>query len=322
MASSVLKASFEAAAGIIQSLCFTKTENEETLTGTVLGALATANAILSALSPPGGASAPKIYWGSYDKYQGKDKKLTEPGSGADFALLTLLDDKTSRLAIFQAKRGEYVDGAWRADLNRIPKDPDRDPQIFVLAETAARLFAVAHGQNHQPRTFSEVLGIYETTQCGALAGDLDKAPFVHYLVYQPQGPRCIALPHLGEVYAKELDRKAHVNAYKLPGKSELFLDVLRNGVGTSTDGWLVMDPASAIAELPNLLPLVPVIVTDSRGEFGPLMKLDQDKDLAETFAPLLLALGDQDLAQTIGAAKNGPGAAFAPERASRTSSLK
>ncbi|WJI14652.1 hypothetical protein MWN52_13585 [Pseudoxanthomonas winnipegensis] len=315
MPSSTLRAAFEAAAGIVEALCLTQTENEETLTGSLLGSLSTAHALITALSPVGSHSEPNIYWGSYDKYQGADRKKTEPGSGADFALLTLLDDNTARLAIFQAKRGEFVSGSWRADLNRIPKDPERDPQIFVLAETAHRLFSVSRGKPVAPRAIEDATKLLELTDSGKIAGRLRSAFFVHYLIYQPSAPACITLPHLGSVYAQELDGRERVNAYALPGESRPFVDVMKSGVGDDTAGWLVMAPEAAIAELPNLLPLVPVIVTDSRGQFGPLVALDES--LAAAFAPLTLALGNQDLSAVISAAKNGPGLGPSPDPASK-----
>jgi len=303
----ILHASLELATALISAMSKSEREHEETLTGTLLGSLLSSNTLLSLVSAHLDIMPTKCWWGSYSKYQSKEQDETEAGSGADFALLTLLESGGARLAIFQAKRGELKDGGWVFDANRVPqkrKKPgakDRRSQMIVLTETAKRLATLA------PLTIDEASQLLpaapsEPTPQELAQTDLSEFDWIHYLIYTSGGAESIALRHLSEAYLKEVGGQRSPTTVHLDGRIVPFVKVVSNGCGIEGTHWLnFKDAKTAIMALPALLPLVPVVAGDSTGSHGPML------EAALGLAPLSLDLSGGEVAALIAALNAAPG---------------
>ncbi|HHA2626881.1 TPA: hypothetical protein ACOEOM_002662 [Stenotrophomonas maltophilia] len=279
---SLLSASLEAAVNTLVGLCGVNAESEETFTGAFMGAIAASSNLLAQSKLYEGDQSP-IWWGSFSKNRGQDMKITEPGSGADFALCLFPTSGQARLIIFQAKRSSFEAGDgkkpshWYADLNRIPKDLDdgttRDPQIFMLAETGRRIQAHSQGEDYAPLQSKAVHKLLQEPGTDpATIGGLESLSWIHYLIYTLGEPVCVSLSKLGEVYKKELGRQRSKTKYPLPGESQPVLPLLRRGTQDDSSGWLLIDAEVAVAELPLLTPLMQVVVADASGKFGPTLQ--------------------------------------------------
>ncbi|QHB72507.1 hypothetical protein [Stenotrophomonas sp. 364] len=279
---SLLNASLAAAVDTLAGLCRVNTENEETFTGVFMGAIAASSNLLSQSGLYNDEPNP-IWWGSFSKNRGPDMKITEPGSGADFALCLLPREGYARLIIFQAKKSSIAAGSgvkpteWYADLNRIPKDLEdgtqRDPQIFMLAETGRRIQALSEGIPYVRKQSKEVHKLLLAPGADVAAvGELGGLSWIHYLIYTLGEPVCVPLSKLGEVYKKELGRDRSKTKYSLPGDTERALPLLRRGVQDDPSGWLLIDPDVAVAVLPLLAPLMHVVVADASGRYGPTLQ--------------------------------------------------
>ncbi|WP_315385895.1 hypothetical protein [uncultured Stenotrophomonas sp.] len=279
---SLLNASLAAAVDTLEGLCRLNTESEETFTGAFMGAIAASSNLLAQSGLYKDNQSP-IWWGSFSKNRGSDMKVTEPGSGADFALCLLPPSGQARLIIFQAKKSSFdvssgpKPSSWYADLNRIPKDREdgttRDAQIFVLAETGRRIQALSKGEAYTAKQSKEVLKLLQEAGTDpATVGELGGLSWIHYLIYTLGEPVCVPLSKLGSAYKKELDRDRSKTKYPLPGESEPVLPLLKRGAQNDSSGWLLIDPEIAVAELPSLTPLMQVVVADASGRFGPALQ--------------------------------------------------
>lgn len=279
---SLLNAAFAAAVDTLDGLCRVNTESEETFTGAFMGAIAASSNLL-AQSELYGSDPNPIWWGSFSKNRGQDMKITEPGSGADFALCLFPISGQARLIIFQAKKSSFdVDNgdkpeSWYAALNRIPKDrkdgTSRDPQIFMLAETGRRIQALSEGVAYVPKQSKDVLKLLQEPGTDpATIGELGSLNWIHYLIYTLGEPVCVPLSQLGAVYKKELGRDRSKTKYELPGKSEPVLPLLKRGTQNDSSGWLLIAPEVAVDQLPLLTPLMQVVVADATGRFGPTLQ--------------------------------------------------
>ncbi|NHF68448.1 hypothetical protein [Xanthomonas hortorum] len=277
----ILDASLQLTTALISAMSASEEEYEETLTGTLLGSLLASNTLLALFTAHLDIPHTQCWWGSYGKYRSKVSKTTEAGSGADFALLTLLENGGARLAIFQAKRGELQGDKWIFDANRIPQKPTdegstpRRAQMVVLAETAKRLEKLADPSSQCIRKLKPIVASSLKEQELIDSADLNELDWVHYLIYTGTGVRCISLRHLSQAYLKEL--------LCIRSKTKVFLDkncvsleeIVIKGSGADGQHWLEFAAAqTVIDELPNLLPLVPVLVGDATGKHGPRLEKD------------------------------------------------
>ncbi|MEN5041940.1 hypothetical protein ABE424_17260 [Stenotrophomonas sp. TWI1149] len=278
---SLLEASLEAALETLTTLCRANTEYEETFTGAFMGAIAASGNLLQQFGFESRCSP--IWWGSYSKHRGPDTKLTESGSGADFALCLLPAEGPARLIIFQAKRATIPKkdaggpANLYADLHRLPENledgTERDPQIFMLAETGRRLSALSKLEPYVARESKDVLKALEESGADleAVSG-LSDLSWIHYLIYTKDEPVCVPLSKLAEYYKKELGRSRSITRYNLPGDSTKTLPLLKGGLDPSHAGWLTIDADTVVNELPKLAPLMPVVVGDSNGTHGLLLQ--------------------------------------------------
>jgi hypothetical protein len=307
--SGILDASLQVATALIASMSASEKEHEETLTGTLLGSLLASNSLLALFTAHLNVSPSQCWWGSYSKYRSKETDKTEAGSGADFALLTLLETGGARLAIFQAKRGELSGKKWTFNANRVPQRPkkpgekQRDAQMVVLVETARRLSVLAKGG-------TEVVVSRESAKSEMLQGKSEEMTaklqgfdWIHYLIYTAEEPKCIALEHMSSAYIKELQGNRKETPVDLTEENcERFTALVLRGSGADGRGWLEFEDATvAISALPHLLPLVPVIVGDGTGKHGPKLRVHTG------LKPLTLKLPRGPLADLVKAVFSGPG---------------
>ncbi|RYE41289.1 MAG: hypothetical protein EOP21_08905, partial [Hyphomicrobiales bacterium] len=85
---------------------------------------------------------------------------------------------------------------WYADLNRIPKDLEdgtqRDPQIFMLAETGRRIQALSEGIPYVRKQSKEVHKLLLAPGADVAAvGELGGLSWIHYLIYTLGEPVCV-----------------------------------------------------------------------------------------------------------------------------------
>ncbi|MCC4605807.1 MULTISPECIES: hypothetical protein [Xanthomonas] len=277
--SGVLDASLQVATALISAMSASEQEYEETLTGTLLGSLLASNALLTLFTAHLDIPATQCWWGSYGKYRSDSSDTTEAGSGADFALLTLLDNGGARLAIFQAKRGERQGDKWTFDANRIPQkpkdanSPKRLAQMVVLAQTAKRLAGLADPLSQRPSTLKPIKASSAEEQQDIANAGLNNFDWIHYLIYTGSGVKCLSLRHLSSAFLKEIRGKRSKTEVFLGDHCVPFEKIVINGSGADGKHWLEFtDAQTAIGALPLLLPLIPVVVGDATGEHGPTLE--------------------------------------------------
>lgn len=238
---------FTHAADVCECLDRSMRLNEETMTSAMLGALA---ATLPMKVSKHGAPAefwPPCFWGMYNKGVALDPH-SEARNGADFALIVLGTNNFVRLAIFQAKRGvakksTEIDGLWSLNVRRIRKaaDGSKYRQMVALAQAAANFLWKKSGAAPVERLFK-------------------KFNWVHYVVYGPGAPVCVALNRMLGIYQNELDASSvRVGVPFHPTTTIRFFDVMKDGVG-SGKGWLTLDISEALDALPPLVPLMRVLI--------------------------------------------------------------
>ncbi|MDF3982154.1 hypothetical protein P3W23_09150 [Luteibacter sp. PPL554] len=221
--------------------------DEETITGSLLGAL---TAGLPWVAPLVGTRSPEdseIAWGGFSK---SGPTMSEADYGADFALALRIDTSRVRIAIFQAKRPK--DGRGRA-IPVFEASTDvhvRHRQFLALLETGRE---IADG----------VLG---TTRFSAL-------DWIHYVGYVDNGPVHVPMSSLSK-FARAA-RKSDVSVkpnLKVPIGASSLLELLARGATHSPDdpcsGWITMTVEQADKYLPHLAPLMPVFAADESGGGG------------------------------------------------------
>ncbi|MCC5074259.1 hypothetical protein [Xanthomonas campestris] len=275
----VLDASLQVATALISAMSASEQEYEETLTGTLLGSLLASNTLLTLFTAHLDIPATQCWWGSYGKYRSEKSDTTEAGSGADFALLTLLDNGGARLAIFQAKRGERSGDKWIFDANRVPQKPKdanapkRDSQMVVLAKTAERLAGLADPLGQSISTLEPIKASSAEEQQQIDSAGLNKFDWIHYLIYTGSGAKCLSLRHLSSAFFKELLGKRSKTEVFLGDNCVPFEEIVINGSGDDGQHWLEFTSAqTAIDALPMLIPLIPVVVGDATGKHGPTLE--------------------------------------------------
>lgn len=276
----LLDASLEVSSQLIAQMSAAELEQEETLTGVLLGSLLASNALLIQLCSHLSRTQLPVWWSSYSKYRGSVPEHTEAGTGADFALLTFPGGNKARLALFQAKCGQAKGSERVFDVNRIPRSSKgsdaREAQMVVLADAARGMHDKAKPNARlDPDTD---LSIKKSIDVGHATAYLKEIDWVHYLVYTDNGPKCMALKHLAQAFLQEKKRERKANVVKLGEKATWFVEVMRNATVLGTPYWLEFDEAAvAIEELPTLMSLMPVVVGDASGDFT--VELEKIRDL-------------------------------------------
>lgn len=144
---------------------------EETMTGTVLGALATSAKICS--DAYSDSSSPGCSWVKYSK--AGQTWSSESKSGADFAILIDMGGSEFRLAVFQAKRNASGSSSVSIEQRRKGSKTDSGIQQFARLVKYANFIHCSNGGE---------------------GFCLDNANWVHYLIYEPELIYCCSVDQL------------------------------------------------------------------------------------------------------------------------------
>ncbi|MEA0927453.1 hypothetical protein [Xanthomonas campestris] len=229
--------------------------DEETTTGVILGAFAATYPLLAKTD-----ESPPMRWHRFNKAPATNKD-SEAANGADFAVVVLGEDGSARLAIFQAKRSALskTKSGWRLDVRHTVKD--------------------AYGKNSSQMVALEVLGIAlmatnksnKNDQSSYLPTCTDLS-WIHYLLYGPGMPVCIALSSMVENLKAERSLSGSSNFFSFnPDESPSFGDILAEVALPSTPKWLTVETKSLFGGLPAWIKMMPVMVggTDKAWTFFP-----------------------------------------------------
>ena len=128
-----LRRALNHAVKVAQYLSTSDVLDEETLTGSILGAL---SASLGFCVEPRDTdpieASKKFFWARYNKGTARKNEHSEARNGADFALVLINEHGIRRLAIFQAKKGKVsrpdpTKPKWKIDTYREGKDEKEHP---------------------------------------------------------------------------------------------------------------------------------------------------------------------------------------------------
>lgn len=223
-----LTATFQIAILRALSLRMTKRVHEEPMTGFLLGAFASLAPVCS--SAFGDEDVAQCEWQYFPK--SGTGWLTEPGSGADFALIVENDGQLPRLAIFQAKR-----------------ENERPPDSFKIHQIRERRDDVNSGELEAATPSSQIPQFLRLLEHSQKVARLAKAPdsiidvhWTHYLIYSPSTLRCVSLDQLNFVKAC-YDSQGLGGPFYSPGTVYVnklsvrsFLWLLTRGANPSCDG--------------------------------------------------------------------------------------
>ena len=224
--------------------------DEETLTGTVLGALASAYPLIlkEAGSP---RSQTEFFWSRYNKARARDKH-SEAANGADFTLVLLGDNGLAHLAVFQAKRSavSFSNGVWTLDIRHESTNihGNKCAQMVALAKLADLLLA----QNNTPIMLDP-------------NDELGHIGWIHYLAYGDGSPLCLPLSKMSHLLPHELSLVGSSNDFEFdPATSRTFFDVLEAGLHRKTTEWLTVRTKAVFELLPAWINVMPVIFASTR----------------------------------------------------------
>ena len=165
--------------------------NEDTLTGSLLGALTTA--LPSVRLEDGTPAWARLFWVPYNTGN-TDNPWSEARSGADFSLLFIDHEGKGRFAVFQAKRSAVSHDSktkkWFIDVRHIPGEDkgSKRTQMIALVETGEALVAA----NTLP-------GSEQKQQDSRV----DNLGWIHYLAYGSGNPVCKPLSQMASAFKKE-----------------------------------------------------------------------------------------------------------------------
>jgi hypothetical protein len=166
-----LTATFQIAILRMLSLRMTQRVHEEPLTGFLLGAFASLAPVCSAAFAD--EEEMRCSWQYFPK--SGSGELTEPSSGADFALIIESVNISARLAIFQAKReNEKPPGTFKIHQVREPRAHAKG----AVKSSPPRLTSIPqfmHLVNHASRLAKKA----------DVPSELATMRWVHYLIYSP-----------------------------------------------------------------------------------------------------------------------------------------
>lgn len=224
--------------------------DEETLTGTVLGALAAAYPLVL---KEAGSPRPQteFFWSRYTKARARNNH-SEAANGADFTLVLLGDNGLSHLAVFQAKRSavSFSNGTWTLDIRHKSTDSTgkKRAQMVALVELANLLLL----QNRTPVTPNP-------------KDELGHIKWIHYLAYGNGSPVCIPLSEMSHLLPQERALAKKPRGFDFdPAKSRTFFQVLEAGLHPDSTEWLTVRTRSVFALLPIWISVMPIIVASTK----------------------------------------------------------
>jgi hypothetical protein len=295
-----LTAAFQITIQQVLSLDLTKRIHEEPLTGFLFGAFATLAPVCSSAFED--EEQDGLSWQYLSKSGPGD--LTEPVTGADFALIIEKPGKLARLAIFQAKRESSKQpgtfSVHQVKERRPRKEGAKEPELRPTHKPQfLRLLRHAKGVAIRAGTPSELTDLHWT----------------HYLIYSPEILQCVSVSQLGLV-KKIYSKKRLGKPYPDPGPIKIgsltvkkFLDLLVCGAdpncnGENLRGWLEIPDGEVERVRECLIHFTNVVVA----RHGPNPELNNDPASGQPSSPDAIA------AQALGNSpqQNGPAAHISP----------
>lgn len=232
------------AAKICSSLSEGGLLDEETTTGTILGAFAASYPLISTAE-----DSPLMRWHRFTKAPATDKS-SEAANGADFALAILGEDGSARLAIFQAKRSaiSQVQSGWRLDVRHVVKDIYKKDSAQMVALESLGLALMANN----------AAGRKEQSGKQPTASELS---WIHYLLYGPGTPLCIPLSSMTDNLPAERTLSGSSNFFSFkPDDLPTFVEILADVSTQSTQQWLTVETKALFGRLPTWIDIVPLVV--------------------------------------------------------------
>ncbi|WP_210131567.1 hypothetical protein [Stenotrophomonas rhizophila] len=265
--------------------------DEEGLTASLLGGVATTAPLLEELavweasriaseqssdsvdgldtatdSPGVQSTEPLACWGTYTKSGGARDPTSETATGGDFALVIWDSPEIARLAIFQAKKGTVHKAGkkWTLNVRRGPTKSSKGFTQFVM------LFANAL-RCSQARISQSSLSIAKSLRTIAmpeLEKNVKEIGWVHYLAYMEGVFACVPLAACSAVLSDELVAEGASNTIEISIDSPSFYKVLNAGFNGDDKAWLPISRDTLDEILPSLLNLMPVHAVDEKGSQG------------------------------------------------------
>lgn len=272
-----LTAAFQIAILRVLSLRMTQRVHEEPLTGFLLGAFASLAPVCSLAFED--EEDDRCSWQYFPK--SGSGHLTEPATGADFALIVEKPGKLARLAIFQAKRENLSP----ADTFKIHQVREPDPPVKGAQASAPR-----------PTQRPQFLRLLRHAQIIArrvkAASGLADLHWTHYLIYSPKTLRCVSIDQFGSV-RRFYVKNEHDGRYPDPGSIDLqkcrvqnLFWLLTQGAdpnckGIDLKGWLEIPDGELEGVRESLISFTDVFV----GHHGPRPNFDNDPSSGQPSSP-------------------------------------
>lgn len=296
-----LRRALNHAVKVAQYLSTSDVLDEETLTGSILGAL---SASLGFCVEPRDTdpieASKKFFWARYNKGTARKNEHSEARNGADFALVLINEHGIRRLAIFQAKKGKVsrpdpTKPKWKIDTYREGKDEKEHPrtqiEALVRASTALMERNLSHSIADVEAALDEHAGKEGTGQEGQLEAAPTGAPltvdglsWVHYVAYCKGAPLCIPVSEMQDVLERSLDFDEPDGKFEFdPTEVEFktLFQVLENGLAADTPQWLTIQNPEAMKAVPKLLDLMPIFAAGNIEGFDHLIGMTEQVDANE-----------------------------------------
>lgn len=242
--------------------------DEETLTSCLFGGLAVALPLMVERYGSGVDKPQNVSWGPYNKAGRVSNDDSEAASGADFTLVLWESETRARIAVFQAKKGEWskASSSWSVNVHRKPRPPStRRPQLVMLAATGLRL---TRELKREPLCRDEAIRMLDNASSDSRKKQLSDFRWIHYLAYLNSVPVCVSL---GDLEAKTIDKEFASDANKqnlveVSTDWPVFYSLIQAGLSKDPGkAWLPVDKDTLQLLLPDLLDLMPVYVAGDRG---------------------------------------------------------
>ena len=226
--------------------------NEESLTGSLLGSLASALPLI--VEANGGSQEQpdaEIYWIPYNSGS-PNNPWSEARTGADFAILFLDQKGKGRFAVFQAKHSavSYTNGKWFINVRHITKSnmPTGKTQMMALVDSAESL-----------------LNADSSTTTASSEDRLSRLTWIHYLAYGSGTPSCTPLSAMSEAFMKEVPPEGNDNQVEFfPNEKPSLFDVFDEVDNPKSSYWHTLMKDSDFDQIKFWIEILPVGVMSDR----------------------------------------------------------
>lgn len=275
-----IRAAFRLTLERIQGMSSMGLLDEEALTACLLGGVSTVAPLLEELCSEDGMTEEArrseghvgagrrdlpILWGSYEKSGGGGNPRSETATGGDFALVIWQNERSARLAIFQAKKGTVykIGNRWSLNVRRGPSESSQGFTQFVMLFANACLYkkreALRARSSFEVAKALDIIGLERQLKA------LRKVTWVHYLAYMEGIFACVPFSDCAAALPEEFEKNQTSNTIDVSPESPSFYEVVLKGFSGDSDAWLTIEREGLEALLPSLLDLMPVHVVDEKG---------------------------------------------------------